>query len=97
MAALVAAAGGVELPREVDADAAAIAILLELCMDIDTSVSRHLDVAGMEDVVGKDDYAKTLVFEELLAEAQVDETSCFHLSTAIPYYAELFIKRYRYV
>lgn len=92
MAALVAAAGGVELPREVDADAAAIAILLELCTDIDATVCRHLYVASVEDVVSKDGYAKTLVFEELLAETKVDETCCLHLSTAIPYYAALFRK-----
>ena len=59
MAALIATLGGVEFPREVDADAAGIAILPELGTDIDTSVSRHLDVAGMEDVVGKDGYAET--------------------------------------
>ena len=65
MTARVAALGGVELPREVDADAAGIAILLELGTDIDAAVSRHLDVAGMENVVDKNGYAETLVFEEL--------------------------------
>ena len=71
MATLVAALGGVEFPREVDADATGIAILLELGTDIDAAVSRHLDVAGMEDVVGEDGYAETLVFEELATQPEV--------------------------
>ena len=83
MAALVAALGGVELPREVDADAAGIAILPELGTDIDTSVSRHLDVAGMEDVVGKDGYAETLVFEELTTQPEVYSACGLRLRAAL--------------
>jgi len=71
VAALIATLGGVEFPREVDADAAGIAILLELGTDIDAAVSRHLDVAGMEDVIGEDGYAETLVFEELATQPEV--------------------------
>ena len=54
----VAALGCIELPREVDADTAAIAILLELRTDIDTTVCGHLYVAGVKDVVGKNGYAE---------------------------------------
>ena len=71
MATLVAALGGVEFPREVDADATGIAILLELGTDIDAAVSRHLDVAGMEDVIGEDGYAEALVFEKLVTQPEV--------------------------
>ena len=83
MAALVAAAGGVELPREVDADAAAIAILLELCTDIDATVCRHLYVASVEDVVSKDGYAKTLVFEELATQPEVYSACGLRLRAAL--------------
>jgi hypothetical protein len=55
MTTFITAASCIELPREVDAYAAAIAILFELCTDIDTTVSRHFYVAGMEDVVDKKD------------------------------------------
>ena len=71
MAAFVTALGCIELPREVDADTAAIAILLELRTDIDTTVCGHLYVAGVEDVVGKNGYAEALVFEKLATQAEV--------------------------
>ena len=71
MTSFIAALGCIELPREVDAYAAAIAILLELGTDIDAAVSRHLDVAGVEDVVGKNSYAEALVFEKLATQAEV--------------------------
>jgi hypothetical protein len=58
MTSFVAALGCIKLPREVDADTAAIAILFELCTDIDTTVCGHLYVAGVEDVVGKNSYAE---------------------------------------
>ena len=58
MTSFVAALGCIKLPREVDADTAAIAILFELCTDIDTTVCGHLYVAGVEDVVGKNSYVE---------------------------------------
>ena len=74
MATLVAALGGVEFPREVDADATGIAILLELGTDIDAAVSRHLGVAGMQDVVGNNGNAEAFVLEELATQPQIDIT-----------------------
>ena len=71
MTSFVAAFGCIKLPREVDADTAAIAILFELCTDIDTTVCGHLYVAGVEDVVGKNSYAEALVFEKLATQAEV--------------------------
>jgi len=61
VAARVAALGGIDFPREVDADPAGVIILTELGTDIDAAVSRHLRIAGVEDVVGKDGYAEALV------------------------------------
>ena len=52
MAALVAAAGGVELPREVDTDATGIIVLAELSTHIDTAVGCHFHILRMQDVVG---------------------------------------------
>ena len=65
MATLVAALGGVEFPREVDADATGIAILLELGTDIDASVGCHLRVLSMKNIVGQQGDTEALVFEEL--------------------------------
>ena len=83
VAALVAALGGVELPRKVDADAAAVAILLELRTDVDAAVSSHFYVAGMEDVVDKDGYAEALVFEELTTQPEVYSASGLRLRAAL--------------
>ena len=60
MTTFITAASCIELPREVDAYAAAIAILLELCTDIDATVCGHLYVAGVEDVVDKKGYTEAL-------------------------------------
>ena len=59
--ALVATAGGVELPREVDANASGVAVFAELGTNVDSAVSCHLRIACVEDVVGKDGYAEALV------------------------------------
>ena len=82
MTALVTAAGGIEPPREVDADATRIVVLAELSTDIDAAIGRHLRVLRMQDVVGKQGHAQTLVFEELLGETEVDEACCLYLGTA---------------
>ena len=67
MTAFVAAAGGVEFPRDVDADTAGVIVLTELCADVDAAVGCHLRVLRMENVVGKDGYAQALILEELFA------------------------------
>ena len=74
MTALVAALGGVELPRQVDADSTGIAILLELCTDIDATVGGHLRISGVEDVVDKKGYAEALIFEKLATQPYIDIT-----------------------
>ena len=71
MTSFVAALGGVELPRKIDADATGVAIFSELFTDVDASVSRHLYVASVEDVVDKNGYAKALVFEKLVTQPEV--------------------------
>lgn len=65
MATFVSATGSIEFPWEVDADTSGVAVLAELGTDVDSSVSRHLRIASVEDVVGKDGYAEALVLEEL--------------------------------
>ena len=82
MATLVATAGGVELPREVDTDATGIIVLAELSTHIDTAVGCHFHILRMQDVVGEDGDAQTLVFEELFAETDVDEACCLYLGAA---------------
>ena len=81
--ALVAALGGVELPRKVDADATGVAIFSELCTDVDAAVSRHLYVASVEDIVGKDGYAKALVLEELATQPEVYSACGLRLRAAL--------------
>ena len=83
MTTFITAASCIELPREVDAYAAAIAILLELCTDIDATVSRHLYVASVEDIVGKDGYAKALVLEELATQPEVYSACGLRLRAAL--------------
>ena len=83
MTSFIAALGCIELPREVDAYAATIAILLELCTDVDAAVSRHLYVASVEDIVGKDGYAKALVFEKLATQAEVYSACGLRLRAAL--------------
>ena len=65
MATFVSASCGVEFPRKVDADTSGVAVLAELGTDVDSAVSRHLRITGVEDVVGKDGYTEALVLEEL--------------------------------
>ena len=83
MTSFIAALGCIELPREVDAYAAGITILLELCTDIDATVCGHLYVAGVEDVVGKDGYAKALVLEELTTQPEVYSACGLRLRAAL--------------
>ena len=61
MATLVAAAGSIEFPGKINADASGVAIFAELGTNVDTTVSCHLRIAGVEDVVSKDGYAEALV------------------------------------
>ena len=79
VAALVAAAGGVEFPREVDAYSSGVAVFAELGTDIDTTIGRHFYVASVEDVVGKDVYSKALVFEELATQSEIYSTCSLRL------------------
>ena len=82
MSTFVAALGGVEFPREIDADATGVTVFAELCTDIDTSVSRHLGVAGMENVVEKDGYTEALVFEKLSTQTEVNSACGLRLRAA---------------
>ena len=66
MATLVSALCGIEPPREVDADATGIIILAVLGADIDTAVCRAFRVLRMQNVIGENGNAETLIFQELL-------------------------------
>ena len=83
MTSFVAALGGVELPRKVDANATGVAIFSELCTDVDASVSRHLGVAGMQDVVGNNGNAEALVLEELATQPEVYSACGLRLRAAL--------------
>ena len=67
MASLVAAAGGVEFPRDVDADTAGVIVLTELCADVDSTVGCHFRESGMQNIICKDGYAQALIFKKLFA------------------------------
>ena len=79
MATLVAALGGVEFPREVDADTTGVIVLFELCADIDASIGCHLRVLSMKNIVGQQGDTEALVLQELLADTEPETASCFLL------------------
>ena len=71
MAALVAAAGGIEFPRNVDADATSVLILVILGADVDAAIGNTLHVISFENIISKDSNTQTLVFKELLTQTQI--------------------------
>ena len=71
VAALVAAAGGVEFPRNVDADASLVLILVVLSADVDAAIGNSLHVISFENIVSKDGNTQTFVLKELLTQTQI--------------------------
>ena len=84
VATLVAALGGVEFPREVDADTAGIIVLAELRANIDAAVGCHLCITGMQDILDRECYVETLVLQELPVKSEIDSASAFPLGRTCP-------------
>jgi len=82
MTALVAAAGGVEFPRDVDADTSGVIVLTELCADVDSAIGRHLCILCMQNVVGKQGDTEAFVLEELATEAEIETAGSFPLGAS---------------
>ena len=75
MATFVTAAGGIEFPREIDADAASVAICFHIYTIADAVIFCSFEIIGAEDVFCQQGHAEALVFQELPAEAEVQATA----------------------
>ena len=71
MATFVTAAGGIEFPREIDADAASVAICFRIHTIAVAVIFCSFEIIGAEDVFCQQGHAEALVFQELPAEAEV--------------------------
>ena len=71
VAALVAAAGGIEFPRNVDADATSVLILMVLGAEVDATIGNSLHVISFENIISKDGNTQTFVLKELFAQTQI--------------------------
>ena len=75
MATLIAAAGCIEFPREIDADAASVAICFRIYAIADAVIFCSFEIIGAEDVSCQQGHAEAFVFQELPAEAEVQATA----------------------
>ena len=82
MAALVAAAGSVEFPRNVDADTSLVLILVILGADVDAAIGNSLHVISFENIVSKDGNTQTFVLKELLTQTQIQVAISLGLARA---------------
>ena len=71
MTALVAAAGGVELPRDIDGDVSYIAIYVNVLAIIQTIVSCRSCFVRMEDVICCHGDSETFVLQEAFGQSQI--------------------------
>ena len=82
VAALVAAAGGVEFPRNVDADASLVLVLVILGAEVYATIGNTLHLISFENIISKDSNTQTLVFKELLTQTQIQVAISFSLAGA---------------
>ena len=75
MATLVSASCCIEFPREVDADAASVAICFHIYTIADAVIFCSFDIIGAEDISCQQGHAEAFVFQELPAEAEVQATA----------------------
>ena len=71
VAAFVTAAGGVEFPGNVDAEATLVLILVILGADVDAAIGNSLHVISFENIISKDGNTQTFVLKELFAQTQI--------------------------
>ena len=71
MATFIAATCGIEFPRDIDADAASVAICFRIYTIADSVIFCSFEIIGAEDVFCQYGHAEALVFQELPAEAEV--------------------------
>ena len=82
VAALVAASGRIEFPRNVDAEATSVLILVILGADVDAAIGNSLHVISLENIISKDGDTQTLVLKELLTQTQIQVAISFGLAGA---------------
>lgn len=80
VATFIAAASCIELPRDIDADTTRVFVFAILGADVNAAVCRALRVLRMQNIVGEDGNAKTLILQELFTKLKIYESRGFDLT-----------------